>query len=593
MSELQAAGGIEYRLQIPTFSELRDSGGPANKRATDLAEVIDQIDEMGRKRTVKTDLFVDLIRGLDGHDAWSTIDLYVLFRHFTDRFPHPERAPGIADHLIEEAVAEAFGYDEEVVKSESDDAGSVSRWLKDEGIGGDGSTNPTAVEMYEQLDYLEGVGSEKEIRDTIRELITNMSDPWVVTHLFGRHLAFYVGNYMMLDAAARCDMVDTDSLRERLDQAWHVKDDAPLVFADWSRAETKIQTELEPHSYHAIMKAENDYEPSDVLDLQESGDWVAQTKYDGARVFVHHDGDGDYRVYMNGGKDITGVIPELFEAPLSEQLPDHSFIFDGEATPYDAETGEVLSFQNILRRTSRSPDEMMDGTETEDLEVKFKFFDCLYWMDESMIDRSFEDRFRCVQVTFTPPFVAQTGDDLEAAFHRSIEEGHEGLVMKRLGHQYQLNNRSSDWQKWKAQPETLDVAVIDAHRGGGRISDGIGALEIGVEHDGEMVQVGSVGTGFTDEERRDLLREWETGVLEGQVIEVEFEELQVGAGDDDDIDSAWALRFPSYNHKRPEGDVDTLERAAELDGKSEEFDEWCDSRSTVDDDDEGLGELFG
>lgn len=576
MSEPKAAAGVEYRLPIPTFEELKEHLGEGKKTSRAYADVIDRVDEMGRKRTVKTELFESL---MESPDQWPAIDMYVLFRMFTDRFPHPERAAGIADHLIEEAVAEAFfDGDVEHVREQSQEAGNVSRWLKDEGIGGDGSTDPTGVEMYEQLDYLEGVGAENEIRSTILDVIRNMEHPWVFTHLVGQHMAFYVGDYMMLDAAARYDLGRTNTVEERLKEAWKVKDDAPLVYTDWARDDVEVVTELKPHSFHSIMKAKYDYEPSDIPDLQESGDWIAQTKYDGARIFVHHSGDGDYRAYMNGGRDITGVLPELFEEPLSSLLPDHSFIFDGEATPYDTETGEVLPFQNILRRTSRSPGEMMDGSETEDMEVKFKFFDCPYWMDEDIRDRKYEDRFACVKTSLIPPFIAQTGEDLEASFHRSLDEGHEGLVMKRVGHEYQLNSRSADWQKWKAQPETLDVVAMGANRGGGRISDGIGALQIGVEHDGGLVQVGSVGTGFTDEERRDLLREHETGALEGTVIQVEFEELQRGAGDSDDVDTAWALRFPSYNHKRPDGDVDTLKRAASVDGKEDEFEAWADSR---------------
>lgn len=575
MSEPKAAADMEYRLPIPTFEELQDRLGEGHKTSRAYADIIDRVDSMGRKRTVKTELFESL---MEDDATWCEIDLYVLFRMFTDRFPHPQRAPGLADHLIEEAVAEAFDFNEEYVKNHANRVGNVSRWLKEEGIGGDGSADPTGVEMYETLDYLEGVGSESEIRNTVRDMIQDMEHPWVFTHLVGRHMAFYVGNYMMLDAAAARDHRATESVETELKEAWKVKDDAPLVFADWADDPMSVETELTPHSYHAIMKAKNDYEPSDVPDLQESGDWVAQTKYDGARIFIHHSGDGDYRAYMNGGRDITGVLPELFEEPLASLLPDHSFIFDGEATPYDTESGDVLPFQHILRRTSRSPGEMMDGSETEDMEVRFKFFDCPFWMGDDIRERKYKDRFACVQTSLIPPFIAQTGDDLEASFHRSLDEGHEGLVMKKKGHEYQLNNRSSDWQKWKAQPETLDVAVMDANRGGGRISDGIGALEIGVKHDGELVQVGSVGTGFTDEERRDLLREWETGSLKGQVIEVSFEELQAGSGDSDDADSAWALRFPSYNHKRPDGEVDTLERAADLDGKSEMFESWVDSR---------------
>jgi len=565
-----------YRLPIPDFNKL----GDGEMRASEAHEIFSDLLEMGRKRGVKVDRFEELI------ENYPTVDAYVLFRQFSDLFPHPERSLGMSDNLVDRAVANVF-FDDDVdhVNQIRTENGGLSEYLKQESeserlrVAYSTRTtieDPLFTELHETLYELAEIGGNQPRVDIIEDMLERLEHPWIFTRMLSRDVPMYVGDYMFLDAISQATGFD----RSILTEAREVTNDGPLVFLDWAMDDRELATELTPHAKCGVMKAEYDYEPQDIDALQASGDWVAQTKYDGARIFVHHSGDGDIRAYLKGGgSDVTGVIPEINDI----DWPDQSFIFDGEITPYDAETGEVKSFQNILRRISRGS--TLDEDATPDLEVKFKLFDCLYWMGKDIRKQKFEDRFAVIQTQFLPPMIAQTGDDLEASFHRSLEEGHEGLVMKKLGHEYTLGTRSTDWQKWKAQPEELDVVVTDAHRGGGRISNGIGSLHIALEHDDEWINVGSVGTGFTDAERRHLLLEHEAGELVGQVIQVTFEELQHGGGSDtDNEDTHWALRFPSFDHKRPDGTVDTLTRAAELDGKADEFAEWAEAVADSDSD---------
>lgn len=566
-----AMGSNEYLFPIPDIDDL----GRGRMTANDLHEYYDRLSDMGRKRTVKVELFAEMIR------EFEPVDCYVVFRQFCETFPHPDRSLNLSTNRIDEAVAEVyFDGDTEHVTEQRNEHGGLSQWLNDNDIGQDpedADDGMLVTELYATLEKIAETGGEQSKTEMIRSTIEKMEHPWVFTQMCGRDATFYVGSYMYLDAITEHCGYSNDTLKE----AWKVCADSPTVFLDWARSDREVTTELQPHARLRGMKAENDYEPSDIPELQESGEWVAQTKYDGARVLVQHSGDGDVRAYLagrkeGGCKDVTAVLPELDDI----DWPDCPFIFDAEATPYDKESGDVKPFQNILRRIGRRPDEKLDTDEvTTDLEVRFKFFDCLVWHGKDIRDRKFTDRFSVVKNNFLPPRVAATGEDLEATFHRSLDEGHEGLVMKTKDHEYQLSTRSADWQKWKAQPETLDVVVTDAYRGGGRISDGVGSLHLAVKHDGELVNIGSVGTGFSDDERRELWKQHEASLLEGTLIEVAFEELQRGGGDD--LDTSWALRFPSYNHKRPDGEVDTLRRAAELDGKEDEFEEWLSSHASA------------
>jgi bifunctional non-homologous end joining protein LigD len=88
----------------------------------------------------------------------------------------------------------------------------------------------------------------------------------------------------------------------------------------------------------------------------------------------------------------------------------------------------------------------------------------------------------------------------------SEENGLEGVVAKRLDSVYRPGLRSPDWRKVK-NFRTQAVVVGGWRPGQGRRTGTIGSLLVGVPDDeGRLVYVGHVGTGFTDQDLRDLQR---------------------------------------------------------------------------------------
>ena len=101
------------------------------------------------------------------------------------------------------------------------------------------------------------------------------------------------------------------------------------------------------------------------------------------------------------------------------------------------------------------------------------------------------------------PWFPGGGADVLAA---SEENGLEGVVAKRLDSPYRPGQRSPDWRKTK-NVRTQAVVVGGWRPGQGRRSGGIGSLLVGVPDDeGRLVYVGHVGTGFSDQDLRDLQR---------------------------------------------------------------------------------------
>jgi DNA ligase-1 len=158
--------------------------------------------------------------------------------------------------------------------------------------------------------------------------------------------------------------------------------------------------------------------------------------------------------------------------------------------------------------------------------------------------------------------VARTGTDFEAVYQASLDEGHEGVVLKDMDADVDFNVRSNSWLKWKADPMEADLEVVAIHEGDGRTADTVGSLGLATA-DGETV--GAVGTGFTDADRDRLWDKHLSGELRGQTVQVCFEEVQISG------DSA-ALRFPSFVSLRPEGEPDSLERIARIADVEDEVD---------------------
>jgi bifunctional non-homologous end joining protein LigD len=88
----------------------------------------------------------------------------------------------------------------------------------------------------------------------------------------------------------------------------------------------------------------------------------------------------------------------------------------------------------------------------------------------------------------------------------SLENGLEGVVAKRLAAPYRPGVRSPEWRKVK-NFRTQSVVVGGWRPGQGRRAGGIGSLLFGVPDDeGRLIYAGHVGTGFSDQDLRDLLR---------------------------------------------------------------------------------------
>jgi DNA ligase-1 len=119
-------------------------------------------------------------------------------------------------------------------------------------------------------------------------------------------------------------------------------------------------------------------------------------------------------------------------------------------------------------------------------------------------------------VKVLPHILIYNEDELLEYFEKALEGGFEGLVIKTVGHQYQLK-RSSDWLKLKAV-QSADIPCLEVFEGEGKYQGMLGGLLC--DYEGAIVRVGS---GFSDADR---MHYWENpDKIIGKTIEVEYHEV--------------------------------------------------------------------
>jgi DNA ligase-1 len=302
---------------------------------------------------------------------------------------------------------------------------------------------------------------------------------------------------------------------------------------------------------------------------------AVETKFDGARVQVHHDPAGETRVFSRNLEDVTDALPEVVEAVSDLPVPT---ILDGEAIAVD-DAGDPLPFQEVLRRFRRKHDV---ARMREEVRIEFRAFDCLHvdgvdLLDEPLLDRRerLSDVLSAVSGATPSPF--RILDDADAIADReaaALDAGHEGIMLKNPDSTYTPGKRGQNWLKRKPDVETLDLVVTGAEWGEGRRANHLGTFLLSARvEDGGFATIGKVATGITDERLADLsdrlepLIQEEDGTdvdIEPEVVfEVGYEEIQSSPT----YGSGYALRFPRFVAVREDkdpGEADSLARVERL-----------------------------
>jgi DNA ligase-1 len=274
-----------------------------------------------------------------------------------------------------------------------------------------------------------------------------------------------------------------------------------------------------------------------------------ETKFDGARVQVHHDGE-ETTVFSRNLEDVTDSLPEVVEF-VDDRLASPA-ILDGEVVAVDAD-GDPLPFQAVLRRFRRKHDV---AAAREDVAVEFTAFDCLHADGDDLLEDPFLGRHERLTALLEDGVADLiVTDDVEEIADResaALSAGHEGIMLKNPESAYTPGARGRDWLKRKPDVETLDLVVTGAEWGEGRRATLMGTFQVAARTDDGFAPVGKVATGITDAELEELDAllephvESESGteldIEPAVVLEVGYEEIQRSPS----YDAGYALRFPRF-----------------------------------------------
>ncbi|MDY6771581.1 MAG: ATP-dependent DNA ligase [Candidatus Nanohaloarchaea archaeon] len=539
----------------------------------------------------KTDILAEALS-----DA-STEDLPLITRFCRGKIfaSWDDREIGMSSSLAKEAISKTTGASDDDIDDawrETGDLGDAAASLMEQSrqdlsqFVQDESADLTVQEIYDTFETIEQAEGEGSVDRKVSELasLLNRADPdearYIVRLAVGA-MRLGVGEGTVRDALAKAFIpeIDPDEAEAMVEHAYDVTNDFGLVARalkeDGEEGLNDLELELfRPIKVMLAQKSESMEEGfEDVAD--EDGVAALEAKYDGMRTQIHKQGD-EIRVFTRRLEDVTKQFPDLVQA-VEEHIDADECIIEGEAVAYDPDDHSQVPFQTMSKRIKRKYDiEQM----VEEIPVVLHLFDITYLDGEGLLDEPLRDRLSRLDSILDPEdWVIDRAehletDDLDRAndfYQRILSQGHEGIMLKNLDAAYKPGSRVGYMVKLKPIMETLDLVAVRAKWSEGRKSDWLGRLFLACrDEDGELLEVGRMSTGFTDEELADLTERLEDLIIEEDgrevtlqpevVIEVAYEEIQ----ESPKYGSGYALRFPRFIQVREDLSVEEADSLAKV-----------------------------
>jgi bifunctional non-homologous end joining protein LigD len=216
--------------------------------------------------------------------------------------------------------------------------------------------------------------------------------------------------------------------------------------------------------------------------------WVYEEKYDGIRIVAYKEGA---QVTLLSRNDLDRTTTFGGIATAVGLLEDRTLILDGEVVAFDPKG--VSRFQ-LLQRGDISP--------------RFAIFDCVYRNGRDLRSEPLSRRRHELEATLRElpkqlllsRRLAQNG---LTAYSNARRKGLEGMVAKDSDAPYE-ERRSSKWLKVKVHQE--EEFVIGGFTAPAGARKHLGALLLGAYRGEDLIFVGKVGTGFTQQTLAELAK---------------------------------------------------------------------------------------
>ncbi|MEM6462485.1 MAG: ATP-dependent DNA ligase [Pseudomonadota bacterium] len=370
-----------------------------------------------------------------------------------------------------------------------------------------------------------------------------------------------VSQKLMSRALSKATGIDEAVVAHRLMGDW-----SPLTttFDDLVLSSEGNENQSRPYPFCLAYAVEGD-----VRELGDTGDWMAERKWDGIRGQLIVRG-GEVFLWSRGEELVTDRFPEFHD--LAGQMPD-GIVLDGEILPW--REGKPMDFQSLQTRIGRKT---VGKKLLKDAPVILMAYDVMEDAGKDIRDLPFEERRNRLEriITTTETEVLQLSPLLKCsdwqalAAERENSRAHasEGLMLKRKDSIYHTGRRKGDWFKWKIDPMTVDAVMIYAQRGHGRRANLYTDFTFAVWNKDELVPFTKAYSGLTDTEFNEITNWVRRNTLErfgpvrrvapDLVFEIAFEGIQKSKRHKSGI----ALRFPRmkrWRRDKPPIEAGTIE----------------------------------
>ncbi len=485
-------------------------------------KIVEIYDKIARttKRLEMTDHLVELFSKTDA----GVIDKVT---YLTQGKVYPDFVPyelGLAEKMVIKAIASASGLKEGEINDIWKGKGDMGL-VAEEAIGRKiqttlmGMTELTVEKVYENLEKITKASGPKSQDIKMRyfaDLLHNskpVEAKYITRSVMGK-LRLGVADMTMIDALAIA--FAEKEHRDEIERAYNVCSDLGLVaktlaeggLKEVKKIHLKIGVPIRAMLAERLSKLEEILEKTD-------GKAAFEYKYDGLRLQAHVTKD-KVELYSRRLENMTSQFPE-FKEVLKEGLRGKETIVEGECVPVDINTGAFLPFQIVSHRRGRKYG-LREAQ--EEFPVHLILFDCLYLDGKDLTNEPYEERRGYLKkaiepsdtVMYSEVLVTDNPEEADQFFHKSIEEGSEGLIAKHLQSVYTAGSRGWNWIKYKKDyksemSDTVDLVVVGGFAGRGRRAGTYGALLMaGYDEDEDRFKtICKLGSGFDDEMLVELL----------------------------------------------------------------------------------------
>lgn len=479
-------------------------------------EIVKIYDKIARttKRLEMTDHLVELFSKVDAE----VIDKVT---YLTQGKVYPDFDPyelGLAEKMVIKALASTSGLrDNEIeeIWKEKGDMGLVA----EEAISRKKQTTLlemtelTVEKVYENLEKIakaSGPRSQDIKMRYLADLLHNAkpSEARYITRTVMGKMRLGIADMTMIDALAIA--FAEKEHRDEIERAYNVCSDLGKVSK--TLAQEGLEEVRKIHLTVGVpiraMLAERLSTLEEILEKTD-GKAAFEYKYDGLRLQAHIT-QQKVGLYSRRLENVTDQFPE-FKRDLLKVFKGKEGILEGECVPIDVNTGAFLPFQMVSHRRGRKYG-LREAQ--EEYPVHLVLFDCLYLDGEDLTNKSYEERREQLKkavkpsesIMFSEVLVTDNADEAEEFFHKSIEDGSEGLIAKSLDSLYAAGSRGWNWIKYKKDyksemSDTVDLVVVGAFAGRGRRAGTYGALLMAAydQEEDRFKTMCKLGSGFDDE----------------------------------------------------------------------------------------------